>query len=232
MTEPRPEKVAVVEDLERRLRASQVVILTDYRGLTVDEIGALRGRLREANIEYRVTKNTLLAIAAKRCGYKDLSEFLSGPTAVVFGHDDPSVPARLLQEFIRQYRKLEIKGGVVSGEALDAASMRALATLPTRVELLARAVGMIQAPLRMMVTVLNGPARGLVTVLDALRVKREADGRGDSPEAGAETAAVVPAEAAPAEAAPAGADTAAAPPAEVAPADAGPAEVPPTEGTA
>jgi large subunit ribosomal protein L10 len=217
MTEPRPEKVAVVEDLERRLRASQVVILTDYRGLTVDEIGALRGRLREANIEYRVTKNTLLAIAAKRCGYKDLSEFLSGPTAVVFGHDDPSVPARLLQEFIRQYRKLEIKGGVVSGEALDAASMRALATLPTRVELLARAVGMIQAPLRMMVTVLNGPARGLVTVLDALRVKREADGGGGSPEAGAETAEVAPAEVAPAEVAPAGA---------------APAEVPPTEGTA
>jgi large subunit ribosomal protein L10 len=233
MTEPRPEKVAVVEDLERRLRASQVVILTDYRGMTVDEIGALRGRFREVNIEYRVAKNTLLAIAAKRCGYEDLSQFLTGPTAVVFGHDDPSVPARLLQEFIRQYRKLEIKGGVVSGEALDAASMRALATLPTRVELLARAVGMIQAPLRMMVTVLNGPARGLVTVLDALRVKREADGGGGASEAGAETAPaeVAPAEVASAEAAPAEAAPAEAAPAEAAPAEAAPAEVPPIEGT-
>jgi large subunit ribosomal protein L10 len=218
MTEPRPEKVAVVEDLERRLRASQVVILTDYRGLTVDEIGALRGRLREANIEYRVAKNTLLAIAAERCGYKELSQFLSGPTAVVFGQDDPSVPARLLQEFIRQYRKLEIKGGVVSGEALDAAGMRALATLPTRVELLARTVGMIQAPLRMIVAVLSGPARGLVTALDALRVKREADGGGGAAEAGTETAEVaLPAEA---------------PPAEGAPAEAPPAEAPPIEGTA
>jgi large subunit ribosomal protein L10 len=182
MADPRPEKVAVVEDLERRLRASQVVILTDYRGLTVDEIGALRGRLKEANIEYRVAKNTLLAIAAKRCGYEDLSQFLSGPTAVVFGQDDPSVPARLLQEFIRQYRKLEIKGGVVSGEALDAASMRALATLPSRMELLTRTVGMIQAPLRMMVLVLSGPARGLVTALDALRAKREAEDGGSAPE--------------------------------------------------
>jgi len=185
MADPRPEKVAVVEDLERRLRASQVVILTDYRGLTVDEIGVLRGRLREANIEYRVAKNTLLAIAAERCGYKDLSQFLSGPTAVVFGQDDPGVPARLLQEFIRQYRKLEIKGGVVSGEALDAASMRALATLPSRMELLARTVGMIQSPLRMMVLVLSGPARGLVTALDALCAKREAEDGGSTPEAAA-----------------------------------------------
>jgi large subunit ribosomal protein L10 len=223
MTEPRPEKVAVVEDLERRLRASQVVILTDYRGLTVDEIGALRGRLREANIEYRVAKNTLLAIAAERCGYKELSQFLSGPTAVVFGQDDPSVPARLLQEFIRQYRKLEIKGGMVSGEALDAAGMRALATLPTRVELLARTVGMIQAPLRMIVAVLSGPARGLVTALDALRVKREADGGGGAAEAGTETAEVaLPVEAPPAEGAPA----------EAPPAEGAPAEAPPTEGTA
>ncbi len=209
MADPRPEKVAVVEDLERRLRASQVVILTDYRGLTVDEIGALRGRLKEANIEYRVAKNTLLAIAAKRCGYKDLSQFLSGPTAVVFGQDDPSVPARVLQEFIRQYRKLEIKGGVVSGEALDAASMRALATLPSRIELLARAVGMIQAPLQMMVVVLSGPARGLVTALDALRARREAEdggsaaGAATAPDAAIAPAEVVPAEAVPAEAAPA-----------------------------
>jgi len=173
MTEVRPEKVAVVEDLEKRLRASDVVILTDYRGLTVDEIGTLRGRLREANIEYRVAKNTLLAIAAERCGYGGISSFLSGPTAVVFGRDDPGPPARLLQEFIRQYRKLEIKGGVVSGETLDADAIRVLATLPSRLELLAKALGAIQAPLRAMVIVLNGPARGLVTALDALRAKRE-----------------------------------------------------------
>jgi large subunit ribosomal protein L10 len=223
MADPRPEKVAVVEDLERRLRASQVVILTDYRGLTVDEIGALRGRLREANIEYRVAKNTLLAIAAERCGYKDLSQFLSGPTAVVFGQDDPSVPARLLQEFIRQYRKLEIKGGVVSGEALDAAGMRALATLPTRIELLARTVGMIQAPLRMIVSVLSAPARGLVTALDALRAKLEAEGGGSAPEAATAPEAVTAPEAATA-------PDAATAPAEAAPAT--PAEVAPAEGTA
>ncbi len=195
MADPRPEKIAVVEELEKRLRASAVVILTDYRGLTVDEIGALRGRLREANIEYRVAKNTLLAIAAERCGFSDLSRFLSGPTAVVFGKkDDPGLPARLLQEFIRQYRKLEIKGGVVSGEALDAASVRALATLPSRAELLARTIGMIQAPLRAVVTVLNGPARALVTALDALRAQREAAGGENVPQAAMEGVEAAPAE--------------------------------------
>lgn len=194
MADPRPEKVAVVDELEKRLRASPVIILTDYRGLTVDEIGALRGRLREANIEYRVAKNTLLAIAAERCGYRDLSRFLSGPTAVVFGQDDPGLPARLLQEFIRQYRKLEIKGGVVSGEALDADSVRALALLPSRVELLARTIGMIQAPLRAVVTVLSGPARALVTALDALRVQREAAGGEHGAEAVGEGVEPAPAE--------------------------------------
>lgn len=194
MADPRPEKVAVVDELEKRLRASPVIILTDYRGLTVDEIGALRGRLREAKIEYRVAKNTLLAIAAERCGYRDLSRFLSGPTAVVFGHDDPSLPARLLQEFIRQYRKLEIKGGVVSGEALDADSVRALALLPSRVELLARTIGMIQAPLRAVVTVLSGPARALVTALDALRVQREAAGGEHGAEPAGEGVEPAPAE--------------------------------------
>jgi large subunit ribosomal protein L10 len=203
MANPRPEKVAMVEELEQRLRGASIVILTDYRGLTVAEIGALRGRLRDANVDYRVAKNTLLALAAERCGLRSLAGFLSGPTAVVFGRDDPGVPARVLQEFIRQYRKLEIKGGVLGGQALDADEVRTLATLPTRGELLSRAIGMIQAPLRAVVMTLNAPARGLVQALDALRIKREPErpaesaadagdaGGGEPAAPGAEAAAVV-----------------------------------------
>src|SRR2546425_1081686 len=148
MAHARPEKIAVGEDLERRLRASAVVILTDYRGLTVGESGTLRGRPRGAHVESGVAKNPSLALAAERCGLADLARFLTGPTAVVFGRDDPGVPARVLQEFIRQFRKLEIKGGLIAGEAVDADGVRALAALPSRGELLARAVGAIQAPLR------------------------------------------------------------------------------------
>lgn len=174
MPRPRSDKVSQVEDLEKRLRSSSVIILTNYRGLTVGEISTLRGRLREAALEYRVAKNTLLSLAAERAGISGLIPFLSGPTAVVFGRDDPGLPARLLQDFIRQYRKLEIKGGVVAGEPLDARAVQALAALPSRVELLARVVGAIQAPLRGLVTVLSAPSRGLVTALDALRSQRDA----------------------------------------------------------
>src|SRR5579871_88507 len=174
MNEPRPEKVAEVQDLEQRLRTSPVVILTDYRGLSVSEIGALRSRLRDASLEYRVAKNTLLARAAEQAGLTGLSSYLVGPTAVVFGRDDPGAPARILQEFIRQYRKLEIKGGMVEGQALGPEGVQALATLPSRRELIAKLLGAMQTPLRSLVTVLTGPARGLVTALDAVRKQREA----------------------------------------------------------
>jgi large subunit ribosomal protein L10 len=199
VAEPRPEKVAAVEELERRLRGSEVVILTDYRGLTVDEIGALRARLRDLKVEYRVAKNTLLGIAAERCGLKGLSRFLTGPTAVVFGQDDPGAPTRALQEFTRQYRKLEIKGGIVSGEMLDARAVGALATMPSRAELLARVVGMVQAPLRMVVSVLNSPARGLVTALEAMRAKRAEGGDAPAPAAAEPGAPAAPQPEAPAD---------------------------------
>lgn len=175
MTRPRPEKVAEVQALEQRLRKSSVVILTDYRGLTVGEFGALRSRLREASLEYRVTKNTLLNRAAERVGVTGLEPFLTGPTAVVFGADDPSVPARLLQDFIRQYRKLGIKGGLVQGEAVGAEMVQTLATLPPRMELLARLAGVLTLPLRGVVSALSAPQRALVLALDALEKQREAE---------------------------------------------------------
>ena len=174
MNQPRPEKVAEVQDLEQQLRNSAVVILTDYRGLTVSEIGALRAKLREASLEYRVAKNTLLTRAAEQAGVGGLEPYLVGPTAVVFGRDDPGAPARILQEFIRQYRKLGIKGGVVEGQALGPDGIQTLATLPTKLELVAKLLGTMQGPLRGLVTVLTGPQRALVTVLDAVRKQREA----------------------------------------------------------
>ena len=176
MSNPTPEKVAEVEALQERLQSCPVVILTDYRGLSVSEIGALRAKLRDASIEYRVTKNTLLGRAAERAGLPGLEPYLVGPTAVVFGRDDPGVPARILQEFIRQYRKLEIKGAVVEGQMLGPEGVQSLAFLPTKRELLAKLFGTIQAPMRGLVWVLTGPQRGLVTALDALRKQREAAG--------------------------------------------------------
>ena len=237
MAEPRADKVAEVEALEERLRNSTIVILTDYRGLTVGEIGTLRGKLRGASLEYRVAKNTLLSRAAAKVGVEGLDPHLSGPTAVVFGKDDPGIPARLLQDFIRQFRKLEIKGGVVDGHALDAAGVQALATLPSKPELLARVVGAVQGPLFSLVMVLNAAPRGLVTALDAIRKKREAEApvpvtpaAADTTAAATDTPEAAAPEAAPQAAEPAPAQDAAAPAQEAA--SAGPAAAPVAEAPA
>lgn len=171
---PTREKEKQVAEIRERLARSQAVVLTDYRGLNVAELSDLRGRLRRAGVEYRIVKNTLLEIAAESLGLPHLDALLSGPTGAAFSYDDLGAPARVILEFIRQTRKLEVKGALVEGRLLDARGAAALAELPGRPELLARAVGGIQAPLRGIVGVLSGTVRQLVYVLDAVREKRVA----------------------------------------------------------
>ncbi|MGH2668213.1 MAG: 50S ribosomal protein L10, partial [bacterium] len=116
---PRPEKVSEVEQLQKRLRGAAAVILTDFRGLTVGEITALRRKLREAGAEYRVVKNRLLAIAGKASAIDGLDPYLVGPTAAAFAATDPVAAAKAIQEFIRQTRKLVIKASVVEGRVFN-----------------------------------------------------------------------------------------------------------------
>jgi large subunit ribosomal protein L10 len=170
----RPEKATEVERLEAKLREAGGVILTDFRGLTVGEISALRARLREAGAEYRVVKNTLFALAARSVGVAGLEPFLAGPTAAAFVRLDPVAAAKVIQEFIRQTRKLAIKGSVISGQAYDGARTRALADLPTRQELAARVVGGIAAPLSGLAGALSALPRKLVYALDQVRQQRSA----------------------------------------------------------
>lgn len=169
-----PEKESQVTDIRDRLGRASAVVLTDYRGLNVSEISDLRGRLRRAGVEYKVVKNTLLAIAAESLGLPSLDAYLAGPTAAAFSYDDPTAAARVIQEFIRQARKLEVKGALVEGRVVDARGVAALADLPSRTELVARVVGGVQAPLYGMVGALSGTLRNLVYALDAVRRQREA----------------------------------------------------------
>lgn len=169
---PRPEKVQAVAELQERLRRARGLVLADFRGLSVPEMETLREELRKNGVEFRVVKNTLLGIAAHSLQLQGLDAFLEGPTAVAFAYDDPTVPARIMVEFIRQYRKLEVKGGLVEGRVVDAAGVRALADLPPRSELVARVVGGIQAPLVGLVGVLTGLQRRIVSVLDQIHRQR------------------------------------------------------------
>jgi large subunit ribosomal protein L10 len=171
---PRADKVSEVERLRTRLREATAVILADFRGLTVAEMTQLRGRLREAGVEFRVVKNRLFQIAGREVGLGALGDVLEGPTAAAFTPGDPVVAAKLLQEFSRQSRKLAIKGSIVSGVVYDEARTRALADLPSRHELLARAVGGIAAPLIGLEGVLSALPRNLVYVLDQIRRQRAA----------------------------------------------------------
>ena len=169
----RPAKVQEVETLRQRLGQAAAAILTDFRGLNVREIAQLRSKLREAGVEYKVVKNTLLQRAAQRVGVQGLAPLLQGPTAVAFSRTDPVGPAKLLLEYIRQMRKLEIKGGVVEGRVVTADQIKRLADLPSRPQLLSLALGTMTSPLVGLVGVLTGLQRNLVYALDQIRQQRE-----------------------------------------------------------
>lgn len=170
---PKPEKVAVVEELKDKLSRSQGVILTDYRGLDVAQITELRRRLREAGVEYKVVKNTLTLLAARQVDLADLEQYLTGPTAIAFGYDDPVTPAKILNGFAREHDDLEIKAGVLQGAIIDVDQVKALAELPSREELLAQVCRAMQGPIAGVVNVLQGTIRNLVYALDAIRRKKE-----------------------------------------------------------
>jgi len=172
----RPEKVAAVAEIKDKLSRAQGVVLADYRGLNVAQATELRKKLREAGVEYKVLKNTLTTIAAREIGLDDLVPLLTGPTAVAFGYDDPVAPAKILSEFAKTNRDLELKGGVLEGKVLDVDGVKALAELPSREELLAQVVRGMQAPIAGLVNVLQGTIRNFVYALDAVRKQKEEAG--------------------------------------------------------
>ncbi|ADG04920.1 50S ribosomal protein L10 [Kyrpidia spormannii] len=144
----RPEKVQAVEEITAKLRDARAAIITDYRGLNVAEMTELRKRLREAGVEFKVVKNTLTRRATAAVQVQDLDQHLTGPTAIAFGFDDVVVPAKILSEFAKDHKALEIKGGLIEGKAVDAAGVDALAKLPPREGLLSMLLSVMQAPMR------------------------------------------------------------------------------------
>lgn len=143
----RPEKVAVVEEIRAKLDEADAAILTEYRGLTVGELAALRSALRPAATEYKVFKNTLARRAVEEAGRPELVELLQGPTAIAFVRGDAVVAAKVLRDFGRGTPALVVKGGVLGGRRLSAAEIEALADIQPREVLLARLAGGFQAPL-------------------------------------------------------------------------------------
>jgi len=170
---PTQRKETAVQELRDRLATAKNLFLTDYQGLTVDEITTLRGELRKDGSTYAVVKNTLFRIAAGDVAAR-LDAFLAGPTGIVFAGVDPVAPAKAIKTFSDNTKKLGIKAAYIDGNVVDAAQVVVLAKLPPKAELIARLVGSLASPLRGLVTVLSGNQSGLVRVLNAIREQKEA----------------------------------------------------------
>ncbi|MGH7732339.1 MAG: 50S ribosomal protein L10, partial [Gemmatimonadales bacterium] len=192
MEHPRPDKVAVVEEVRGRLSESEATILTEYRGLTVAEMAQLRQALAAAGGDYKVYKNTLVKLAVAGSSHEPLAELLQGPTAIAFVSGEISAVAKALRDYARTNPSLVVKGGLHSGALLSAADLGVLADLPSRNVLLARLAGAIAAPLQQFAGLLQALPRNLAYGLSAL-----VDQQGGAP-AEAEAPAVAPAEAEPA----------------------------------
>jgi large subunit ribosomal protein L10 len=169
----RADKEKAVAQLQDELGRMKLTVLTDYRGLTVAEIEELRQKMRAEGMIYRVTKNTLVKLAAKDSPLKnvDLSLF-QGPMAVAIGFDDEVAPARVIFQYAKQHEALEIIGAIdAEGQVMSAAEVKALALLPTREQLLAQVVGTINAPLSSFVGVMAGSVRSIINVLNAIQAE-------------------------------------------------------------
>ncbi|MBE3587518.1 MAG: 50S ribosomal protein L10 [Thermoanaerobacteraceae bacterium] len=166
------EKQVMLADLTEKFKTSKSAILTNYRGLDVAAMTRIRRRLREKNSEFKVAKNTLMAIAAREVGLEGLEPYLEGPTAVVFGYEDPVAPAKVLSELSREFKQLEVKAGILEGKVIDVGGVRQLADLPSREILLGKVLGGMQAPMYGFASALQGLLRNLVYVLEAVRKQK------------------------------------------------------------
>ena len=167
-------KEAAVSEIQEKMQQAQSVVFVDYRGLTVEEVTNLRCKMRDAGVEYKVIKNTMIQRAADKEGIEGLNSILEGPTAVAFGMKDPVSPAKILVDFAKDTKKTEIKGGVLDGKTIDVDGVKYLASLPSKEELLAKMMGSLNPPVTGLVMALSGVMRNLVCALNAIKEQKEA----------------------------------------------------------
>lgn len=164
---PTAQKAAQIAELADRLSRSQLTVIADYRGLSVDALQGFRAKLKPLEAEFRVAKNTLTRIAAEQVGIEGLDEQLEGPTAILFAYGDVVAPAKAMSDFARSSRILQVRAGVMNNQILSAADVEAISSLPPREELLGKLVGLLASPMTRTVGVLSGPARSFVYLSNA-----------------------------------------------------------------
>ena len=158
------QKEQEVNELAEKIKAAKIVLLTDYRGITVDSVTGLRADLRKANTEYKVIKNNITRRALKACGVEGLDEILEGPTAVILGYNDYLEPSKIIYEYTKDHDFYKIKGGIIEGKVVSAEEIITLAKLPSRETLLGMLAG-----------ALLGNITKLAVALDQVKVQKEAN---------------------------------------------------------
>ena len=163
----RKEKVQVVTDLSGKIEGYKAIVLTNYRGLNVEQMNQLRKRLREERISYHVVKNTLMKLAAKGTDLEQLNEYFVDPTAIVISYGDPILLAKILSEFIKIQPSLEIKVGLIEGKKTPSEEVKALATMPSRDTLFAQILGGIQKPAGQLGGVISSALQQILSLIQA-----------------------------------------------------------------
>jgi len=202
------EKEKVVADLVERLRASETLLIADYRGLTHAELDDVRTQLLQHGARFTIVKNTLTKRAADEAGVDGLHEFLTGPTAIAFVNaGDMVAVAKTLSETARTTRRLELKGGLLDGKSIDADAVRDLATLPPLDVLRGQVLGAVVAPLTSLLGLVGAPLQNLVGLIDA-RIDQLQAGGAEAPAQAEEASAAAEEASAAADEAPAAEDEA------------------------
>jgi large subunit ribosomal protein L10 len=169
------EKEIFIADMKDRLQRAQATFLVDYQGLNVESMNRVRGELRDIGIEFRVVKNRLLELASQDTDTSSIKEYFVGPCALAITYDDIIAPAKVLVGLSKDYKKLEIKKGQISGRPIDVEAIKRLAVLPGRDDLLAQVLSAMQAVPTSLVRVLNGVLANLLNVLKAIEATKNGD---------------------------------------------------------
>ena len=147
MKEAYKQKQIVIDEIKDKFERAESAVVIDYMGITVEQADAMRKKLREANVDYTVYKNTLVKRAIEGTDYEQLGEILEGPSAFAFSFEDATAPARVLNESIKEFKKMEFKAGIVEGEFYDKDGITQIADIPSRDVLISKFMGSIQSPI-------------------------------------------------------------------------------------
>lgn len=204
---PKPEKITAVAEMKKLFEECESFFVTDYQGLNVADVTALRRNLRESDVTFLVAKNTLVKLAAHEAGVEDIDEYLNGPTAIAFAMSDPAPAAKVLHDSFKDKELPRTKVFVVADRIYSPDDLKSLADLPPRDQLLAQVVAAVEAPFSELVRTLDAFFQDVVGSVDALAEKRKTEGGGEvssaeapaesEPESGAEAEPEKPAESQP-----------------------------------